>query len=704
MIARIQNQPFAFGSNLNPRTVSLGCACDEEPVPSLIAVGDDVWAQAQMLPCSVGGSTTGGLFTGGPEGWDDWVAEDGWFIDGLGFYRYNGSISGNYSLSYDLVQAVAGDAYTIQITVSSVSGTVYVSYGDIEFEITTDGAYEFNVPAAENNSGLVITMPDGGGVTVESVIVSTLDIDVTAIFHHDGGDEVFDQSAYPGIFNFINGTVTLHMSLSATGITEGCFTLELISNCNDQSITSQTFKVVNNGLPDGDCDTLLIRACNDYDNIGFSVPFVPRIRILARMGWPVYSTEVLEERDSTGKITRSFGDRTKTLTIKTGILNEWDHAFLSTLPIWDHVYIENQEVVVANGKYEPLYGEGQWLNGAVTFDVSPKAELVRKVACGPALEGCAPDNDPICFTPQLVTSFNPGDSGMELWATMFNNLNFPPGAASVTIGGGAPVVQSFGTLPDTLMWGPIPEGALVTFRLVNADDPSCIYTDVLTAPGFTPPCVAFANNAVSIVVADGTADIYAETDSGYYAIEDALGVVTPYTSSEAAYDLLPGIYCVYPSDVDGLKTGAFTTLQTEDGVTDVDTLGLTGGTYDTIGFGSHVPNINIHPCTITNYLYPGYSTVAQTVNLSSVSGLDSVIIEGCYGLTDVILPATHDITYLSLLGNALTEVDTIINSFNLALAASIVINLSGGTSAAPTVASETQYDALILGGASITTN
>ena len=273
------------------------------------------------------------------------------------------------------------------------------------------------------------------------------------------------------------------MSLSATGITEGCFTLELISNCNDQSITSQTFKVVNNGLPDGDCDTLLIRACNDYDNIGFSVPFVPRIRILARMGWPVYSTEVLEERDSTGKITRSFGDRTKTLTIKTGILNEWDHAFLSTLPIWDHVYIENQEVVVANGKYEPLYGEGQWLNGAVTFDVSPKAELVRKVACGPAGTGCDPDNDPICFEPQMYFAFVATGSGIELQVTLVSSYNFTPGNASLSVNGSAPIIQTF-TLPTptSLRWSGLEAGQQLIFIFQDMANSNCVITKFFDVP------------------------------------------------------------------------------------------------------------------------------------------------------------------------------------------------------------------------------
>lgn len=681
MIARIQNQPFAFGSNLNPRTVSLGCACDEEPVPSLIAVGDDVWAQAQMLPCSVGGSTTGGLFTGGPEGWDDWVAEDGWFIDGLGFYRYNGSISGNYSLSYDLVQAVAGDAYTIQITVSSVSGTVYVSYGDIEFEITTDGAYEFNVPAAENNSGLVITMPDGGGVTVESVIVSTLDIDVTAIFHHDGGDEVFDQSAYPGIFNFINGTVTLHMSLSATGISSGCFTLELISNCNDNSITSQTFKVVNNGLPDGDCDTLLIRACNDYDNIGFSVPFVPRIRILARMGWPVYSTEVLEERDSTGKITRSFGDRTKTLTIKTGILNEWDHAFLSTLPIWDHVYIENQEVVVANGKYEPLYGEGQWLNGAVTFDVSPKAELVRKVACGPAGTGCDPDNDPICFEPQMYFAFVATGSGIELQVTLVSSYNFTPGNASLSVNGSAPIIQTF-TLPtpSSLRWSGLEAGQQLIFIFQDMANSNCVITKFFDVPEVSSDDCFTEGHARFVM--DPSApfrNVTCTTDTGYYTVRSS-GVETTY-ASETTQDVEDDV-CVWSSDEFGALSGNLDELIIY-GTLSNDLVDVTLTPFSVIKILGSIIQGSFPDIDASSMTLRGYAGSTQTLDLSNLTGESYTVQDYGAGWTNIIMPITANFIVVS--NSFLTAA-----SVNAILATARAGGLSGGniviqeTSAAPT--------------------
>lgn len=220
----------------------------------------------------------------------------------------------------------------------------------------------------------------------------------------------------------------------------------------------------------------------------------------------------------------------------------------------------------------------------------------------------------------------------------------------------------------------------------------------------TPPCVTSGSDTFSITVSGGTADVNVETDSGFWSIQESTSPETTYASGDSAYGLTAGSYCVYPSDTDGLLSGAITSAFTQDNVVGVDVLGFAGNTYTTMGFGSEISDIVFPVCTITNYIYPGTTSIPQTISLANVIGLDQVQIDGCSGLTSVLLPVGHDITNLSVQAAALPEVDTIINSFNIALAASIVINLQGGTNAARTAASDTVYNALISGGASITLN
>ncbi len=484
-IYAIRNQPFQLGSNLRPNSLGMGCDCGEAPKPSYISMDDEIWVQATLTICN---DEEGVIISGGVDNWTapgegdtpGWLAEDGWFINGEGFYRYNGS-SENNRLLYEFFTSTLGESYAIELTVSDVTGTVWVEFGEQGFYITADGTYTFTILNAGDGAFYIGNLT--GGVTVESVTVRELNTNVTAIFHQDGETDIeINQGDAPGYFIFYDGGFTFQIPMEDTGLASGCFTLELRDNCSDTGIVSQQFSII-----EKDCDTLLIRACNDYANMGFGIPFAPRIRIPARMGWPSYNITVEEERYSDGVIMRPTGDRTSSLTIKTGILNEYDHAFLSTLPIWDHVYVGEgdlaREMVVQDGKYEPSYGDDQWLNGAVVFTVAPKAELVHKTLCGPALDGCSPANDPICLDAQMVFSFtNAGDGLANFNATLLSDLNFPPGTASVTVGGGAPVNKTFGTLPDTQTWGPFPEGTSITFRLQNSMNQNCVMTKFFDVP------------------------------------------------------------------------------------------------------------------------------------------------------------------------------------------------------------------------------
>ena len=477
-IRAIRNQPFQFGSNLRPRSLGMGCDCGETAMPSYITLDDEIWAQATLTLCA---DEEDQIFHGYTGNWSGFSEIGAWT-----FFEGNWNLQGynpGSTLSNDFIPVV-GKRYILTITGFTL-GTLQVDMGGASYTITASteaDVYTFEFTASITQQ-MYITATDNGGANISDIYLVEANTNVSAIIHQDGEADIeINQVDQPGYFLFYDGGFTFQIAMDDTGLAKGCFTLELRDNCSDTGIVSQQFSIIEN-----DCDTLVIRACNDYANMGFGIPFAPRIRIPARMGWPSYNSTVEEERYSDGVIMRPTGDRTSSLTIKTGILNEYDHAFLSTLPIWDHVYVGDgdlaREVVVQDGKYEPSYGDDQWLNGAVVFTVAPKAELVRKTLCGPALDGCSPANDPICLDAQMVFSFtNAGDGLSNFNATLLSDLNFPPGTASVTVSGGAPVNKTFGTLPDTQTWGPFAEGTSITFRLQNSMNQNCVMTKFFDVP------------------------------------------------------------------------------------------------------------------------------------------------------------------------------------------------------------------------------
>ena len=674
-IYAIRNQPFQFGNNLYPRSLALMC-CADDPVPSLIAATDEVWAQATLTQC---GSEDGIVISGGPDGWDGWVAGDGFFLSGTS-YALAAPTPGT-SL-YMPENAVAGTQYTIQLEVANVTGTAYVIFGGVQSPNLSDGLNEFLITA--NSASPFELIVDSGTITVNSVVVTALNTDVSAIFHQGSTELVFDQSDYPDNFYFFNGGFTFHMPMSTVGIAEGCFTLELRDNCSDTGMTSQVFRIV-----DANCETFLIRACNDYDNIGFVVPFVPRIRIPASMGWPSYNTDVQEERHSDGEIFRPYGDRTRTMTVKTGILNEFDHAFLSTLPLYDHVYIgsgdQAQEVVVSKGKYEPLYGEDQNLNGAVVFDVSPKAELVRKVQCGPALDGCAPESDPQCIGgPQYAWAFVPVDGGFDFQLTILSASNFTPSTASITVADGAPVTQTVGTLPSTLTWGPFAAETPITLRIFDTMNQNCVITKFFDVPEEPEPFVCDEPGTINIVT---TTDIVIrlESSTGYYTAKKSGGALTVYPIS-TYLTTSAGEYCVWSSDDAGVISGTGTVFYAGG-----DGLGVTTANFNNVpGIEAisldytEIASIDFSANVTTKHIALEYITVLSSVDLTNNIGLESFSINYNPDLQEILVSSLPVCAVANAYNCALTQ--TCVDSLLVAFAASglaVNVDLTGGTNAAP---------------------
>jgi hypothetical protein len=278
--------------------------------------------------------------------------------------------------------------------------------------------------------------------------------------------------------------------------------------------------------------------------------------------------------------------------------------------------VQAQEVVVSKGKYEPLYGEEQNLNGSVVFDVTPKAELVRKVLCGPALDGCAPESDPQCIGgPQYAWTFIPVDGGFDFQLIIFATSNFTPGTASITVADGSPVTQTVGTLPSTLTWGPFAEEAPLTLRIFDTMNQNCVITKFFDVPEEPEPFLCEGEEYGSFSVPSG-GTVYVEsiyTSTGHYTARDQDGnTVLDQT------EFTEGTYCIYSSDAVKAKSGTMDQFAIYGDVRDLNTEGYTSAVgfqfLSLLGTPS-MPPVDTNP-GLTYYVLIGADTLTEVPSMA----------------------------------------------------------------------------------------
>ncbi|MGB5072473.1 MAG: hypothetical protein WBO28_16120 [Flavobacteriales bacterium] len=149
-------------------------------------------------------------------------------------------------------------------------------------------------------------------------------------------------------------------------------------------------------------------------------------------------------------------------------------------------------------------------------------------------------------------------------------------------------IQHFGTLPDTLTFGPFgPDGDIIVH----------IENLVLGCPPYVEnigvPFVCAGEGYGSFVIPAGfTGGLEIATTTGYFSLRDSLGNVVTYPAGDPVDDIAPGSYCVFSSDEDGNKSG------------DVEAYYPRGGveSYTIIGFsqlvsytGFNMPNLLVLP-------------------------------------------------------------------------------------------------------------
>jgi hypothetical protein len=124
--------------------------------------------------------------------------------------------------------------------------------------------------------------------------------------------------------------------------------------------------------------------------LGFKGGFRPQIRVPADLKRPKFSYEFGQEKTSKGRLNRYYAERTRTMELRIGRVGEFTHNFLSTLPLWDHVYIGQDPWVITSESYEPDYADVYAATGGVILEVQPYEEDAKKVRCDEDDGGCSP--------------------------------------------------------------------------------------------------------------------------------------------------------------------------------------------------------------------------------------------------------------------------------------------------------------------------
>lgn len=198
----------------------------------------------------------------------------------------------------------------------------------------------------------------------------------------------FDVTEHPERFAYDRDSITISYPLSDVQYLTGCgYSIRVIDQCDDVGLDSQAINVV-----DGSC-SLLLTTCNTTDFGGFYIEdsgFTPQIRVIASLTHPGYDYDIAEERLSNGRLNRYYADRRRNMELRIDRVGESAHRFLSTIPLWDHFYIGQEEYVMGADEYVPGYEDIYEAYGGIIRTVVPRQELMRKVRCGEESPGCTP--------------------------------------------------------------------------------------------------------------------------------------------------------------------------------------------------------------------------------------------------------------------------------------------------------------------------
>ena len=200
------------------------------------------------------------------------------------------------------------------------------------------------------------------------------------------------------------------------------------------------------------------------------------------------------------------------------------------------------------------YDADDWAAG-VTVTIPEGAEVRMAVVFGTCVIGYSEINTAACPEPSLAYKYAVVSPNVyNLRVTMSTTDGFTPGDVYVSSPDGDTPTQTFGALPDTLTFGPFDAGITLTVHVANASG-ACNYSHEMDTPAFA----CSGPGMMSFAFSTGTGNLYAETDTGFFALRASDGSITVGTSAVSATPI-PDSYCLWPSDASGTQSGSLTRL------------------------------------------------------------------------------------------------------------------------------------------------
>lgn len=391
MISALPNQPLSFTD-----TRLQGCLCDQPEECLMVDFTDTISTQFVYAECLSAQLLASPNF----EDPADWFGPT-WDIQA----DHNACLEGVppfgplLEMSFD---PIPGSLYIIRVLFTDVTGPTLSSglrlqFGGVLNEIITGtmvGEQTYTVTAVSGQHLIISSYLSGTGcLAYAEVYESTPQLEVELL--DASGDPVgsFEWATSSTLFDFEEDRVTI--TFTATDFQVGgypiepeCgkFTIRVTDNCDGSQHISQCVALEDYSTT---C-TIQLKACNSGDGVGFVGNFEPTMRVRSKLTRPVYEYTVREERLSNGRLDRYYADRRRTMELRIDRLGEKAHEFISTLPLWDHVYVGPEAYVVKADQYEPAYGDVYESYGGILLKVEPYQELARKVRCAEDDGGCAP--------------------------------------------------------------------------------------------------------------------------------------------------------------------------------------------------------------------------------------------------------------------------------------------------------------------------
>lgn len=377
----IPNQPVGF-----VQTRLQGALCGADPDEVLpVADGDTISFQFRFGGCAEVGEIGDPTFIDS----DAWRNLGGWVFGDAQVCKVAGSTS--LALEYSAWTPNLGTRYQLTVVVATLGGNAnevnYIqwSLGGSSGFIFAPGTYTFIVDATTAQRLRFVASSAGtfACMTLAQVDVLDSDYDIRVV-DLDGEDiDTFTFAADPELYDFNAGFMTINLPYdTAWG---PCFRIAVDDSCREVTYTSQIIQRVD------PTKTIKIRACNAAAGMGFGSQYAPEARYIAKLVRSTFDYEEGVERGTNGFVNNYYVERIRSMELRVDGAGEYAHDFLSSLPLYDHVYFGQEEYRVKAEAFEPDWGDIYEAHGSVIMPVEPKQEPLRKVRMtADTLGGCVP--------------------------------------------------------------------------------------------------------------------------------------------------------------------------------------------------------------------------------------------------------------------------------------------------------------------------